>query len=239
MTEFKIDAARRRALENFQHKLGVKFKNLELLNTALTHASYTKEHEDVPNYERMEFLGDAVLELASSIYLYENFKNLSEGELTVTRANVVRGTTLSKLAANLGVGNMLLLSYSEDSMGGRERSSNLEDAFEAIVAAIYLDQGWEVARDYVWRQLAPAFENVKVGNVLPNYKSELQELIQQNSVNTIEYIEISESGPPHMKTFECAVKIDGRIYGTGVGKSKKLAEQMAAGEALKVLYGDD
>lgn len=232
-----MDSARRRALEKFQVKLGVHFKNLELLDVALTHSSYTKEFEGVPNYERMEFLGDAVLEMASSIYLYQNFKNLSEGELTVTRANIVRGTTLSKLAANLGIGDMLRLSYSEESIGGRERASNLEDAFEAVIAAIYLDAGWEVAKDYVWRQLAPEFENVKVGNFTPNYKSELQELIQHESNGSkIEYIELSSSGPDHMKTFECAVKIDDEILGTGIGKSKKIAEQIAAGEALKILY---
>ncbi len=234
----KIDSARRRALENFQAKLGVQFQNLKLLDTALTHSSYTRELEDstLENYERLEFLGDAVLELASSTYLYKNFPNLSEGELTVTRANIVRGTTLSKLAAKLGVGEMLILSYSEDSMGGRARASNLEDAFEAIIGAIYLDSGWEIARDYVLRQLASEFENVKIGNVEPNYKSILQEFIQQQAhANIIEYFEVSESGPPHDKTFECAVTIDGEVYGTGFGKSKKLAEQKAASVALKKL----
>lgn len=234
----KITAARRRSLEKFQEKLGVQFKNLKLLDTALTHSSYTRDLEDssVENYERLEFLGDAVLELASSTYLYKNFPNLSEGELTVTRANVVRGTTLSKLAAKLGVGEMLILGYSEDSMGGRARASNLEDAFEAIIGAIYLDSGWKNARDYVWRQLASEFENVKIGNVEPNYKSILQEFIQQQArANIVEYFEVSESGPPHDKTFECAVKIDGEVYGSGVGKSKKLAEQAAASVAIKKL----
>lgn len=236
MTEFKIDAVRRRALEKFQEKLGVKFKNISLLDTALTHSSYTKEHEGVENYERMEFLGDALLELASSIHLYENFPNLSEGELTVTRANVVCGSTLAKLSKNLGIGKMLRLSEGEEDNNGRERSSNLEDAFESVIAAIYLDQGWEVARDYVWRQLAPEFKNVKIGNVEPNYKSILQEYIQQQAhANIIEYVTLSEEGPPHDRTFECAVKIDGEFYGTGVGKSKQAAEKIAASEALKKL----
>lgn len=235
---YVIDAARRRALERFQVKLGVKFNDIGLLNTALTHASYTHDFEGMADYERMEFLGDAVLELAASTYLYGNFKKLSEGELTVTRANVVRGTTLAKRASSLGIGEMLLLSDSEESSGGRTRTSNLADSFEAIIAAIYLDSGWEAARDYIWRQLAPEFENVKAGNFTPNYKSELQELIQQRELtpeNVIEYVELSESGPDHMKIFECAVKIGGKIYGRGVGKSKKIAEQIAAGEALKIL----
>ena len=232
-----MDSVRRRALEKFQVKLGVQFKDLELLNVALTHSSYSKEFEGVPNYERLEFLGDAVLELASSTYLYKNFPKLSEGELTVTRANIVCGSTLSKLSAKLGIGDMLLMNYSEESGGGRHRASNLEDAFESVIGAIYLDCGWEIAKDYVWRQLAPEFENVKTGNFLPNYKSDLQELIQQTGSNTIEYFEISESGPDHMKTFECGVKIDGKVYGKVVGKTKKIAEQVAAGEALKVISG--
>lgn len=231
-----INSARRRILEKFQEKIGVQFKNISLLDTALTHSSYTKEHEDVENYERMEFLGDALLELASSIYLYENFQNLSEGELTVTRANVVCGSTLSKLAEKLGFGRVLTLSESEEANDGRRRASNLEDAFEAVIAAIYLDQGWETARDYVWRQLAPEFKNVKIGNVEPNFKSELQEYIQgTDHTIKIEYFEISEEGPPHDRTFECGVRLNGEIYGTGVGKSKQAAEKLAASVALKKL----
>lgn len=236
MTEHKIDAVRRRSLEEFQEKLGVQFKNISLLDTALTHSSYTKEHEGVENFERMEFLGDALLELATSIHLYENFPNLSEGELTVTRANVVCGSTLSKLSDKLGIGRMLLLSESEEVNDGRKRASNLEDAFEAVIAAIFLDQGWEVAREYVWRQLATEFKNVKIGKVEPNYKSELQEYIQgTDHTIKIEYFEISEDGPPHDKTFECGVKLNDEIFGTGVGKSKQAAEKIAASEALKKL----
>ena len=151
---------------------------------------------------------------------------------------MVCGATLSKLSGKLGIGDVLLMSYSEESGGGRKRASNLEDAFEAVIGAIYLDCGWEVAKDYVWRQLAPEFENIKIGNLLPNYKSELQELVQQTGNNVIEYFEISESGPDHMKTFLCGVKINGKIYGKGTGKTKKIAEQVAAGEALKILKAE-
>ena len=236
MTQHKIDAARRRTLEKFQERLGVQFKNIALLDTALTHSSYTKEHEGVENYERMEFLGDALLGLSSAIYLYENFPDLAEGELTVTRANVVCGATLSRLSKNLGIGRVLLLSESEEANDGRKRASNLEDAFESVIAAIYLDQGWEAARNYVWRQLAPEFKNVKIGNVEPNFKSELQEYIQgTDHTIKIEYFEISEDGPPHDRTFECGVKLNGEIYGTGVGKSKQAAEKIAASVALKKL----
>ena len=236
MMQHKIDAVRRRTLEKFQERLGVQFKNIALLDTALTHSSYTKEHEGVENYERMEFLGDALLGLSSAIYLYENFPDLAEGELTVTRANVVCGATLSRLSKNLGIGRVLLLSESEEANDGRKRASNLEDAFESVIAAIYLDQGWEAARNYVWRQLAPEFKNVKIGNVEPNFKSELQEYIQgTDHTIKIEYFEISEDGPPHDRTFECGVKLNGEIYGTGVGKSKQAAEKIAASVALKKL----
>lgn len=229
-----LTAPRRRELLKLQEKLGVKFNNIDLLNAALTHTSYANDRQLESN-ERLEFLGDAVLELASSTYLFENFPELSEGELTRTRASIVCQATLSKLAANLGLGKMLLLSHGEDSSGGRYRESNLEDTFESIIGALYLDSGWEVAKNYVVRQLASEFEEVKSGRPLKDSKSLLQELIQRDPSKTVEYIELNVSGPDHMRTFEYAVKINDKIYGKGKGKSKKIAEQVAAKNTLEML----
>ena len=234
--EDNLNAPRRRELLNLEKKLGVKFNRIEHLNAALTHTSYANEsNRQIENNERLEFLGDAVLELASSTYLFENFPNLSEGELTKTRASIVCQATLAKLAANLNLGKMLLLGRGEDASGGRSRPSNLEDTFEAIIGAIYLDLGWEAAKNYVFRQLAPEFENVKAGRKVKDYKTILQELVQKNPGRKIEYIELDSSGPDHMKTFEYAVKIDNKIFGKGSGRSKKLAEQMAAQKTLEQL----
>ena len=241
-----LNAARRRQLQQLAKNLGVEFENIGFLHVALTHKSYSKKIEEetatenspgkkIAHNERLEFLGDAVLELASSIYLFTKFENLSEGELTKTRAAIVCGPTLAKLAKNLGLGDALILSYSEESTGGRDRESNLEDAFEAVIGAIYLDKGWEVARDYVWRQLSGEFENVKLGKILIDFKSALQEYMQQKNGNKPEYIELSMSGPPHDRTFEYEVRLDGEFYGAGVGKSKQQAEKAAAEEALRKL----
>lgn len=230
----ELTESRRKILKELEKKLGVKFNKIELLNTALTHSSYANEKGKVfENNERLEYLGDAVLELASSTYLFKNFNNLSEGELTKTRASIVCQATLSKLAIKLGLGKIILLGRGEDTNGGRDRESTLEDVFEAIIGAIYLDSGWETARDYVFRQLAPEFDKIRAGKKIKDYKTQLQEIVQRNPESTIEYIELDESGPDHMKTFECAVKIDGKILGTGIGKSKKIAEQMAAQKALE------
>ena len=227
---------RQQELIQFESLLGVKFNDIELLNTALTHTSYANEKErQVPDNEKSEFLGDAVLELSSSTYLYNNFTDLSEGELTKTRASIVCQDTLSRLARKLDIGKLLLLGRGEDANNGRERNSTLEDAFEAVIGAIYLDQGWEAAKDYVIRQLSLEFESAKDGSNRRDYKTTLQEIIQQMPPSKLTYIEINVSGPDHNRTFEYAVDIDGKIYGKGIGKSKKSAEQMAAKETLKRL----
>ena len=236
MLNESLTEQRQKELIKFEKLLGVKFNDIGLLNIALTHTSYANERERrVADNEKLEFLGDAVLELSSSTYLYNNFTDFSEGELTKTRASIVCQATLSKLARKLKFNEMILLGRGEDSNGGRERDSTLEDAFEAVIGAIYLDQGWEAAKDYVIRQLAPEFESAKNGGYRRDYKTTLQEIIQQMPPSKLSYIEISVSGPDHNRTFEYAVDIDGKIYGSGTGKSKKNAEQMAAKETLKLL----
>ena len=235
--EEMMTAPRRRELKRLEEKLGVKFNKIENLNAAFLHTSYANER-NLESNERLEFLGDAVLELASSTYLYENFPELSEGQLTKTRASIVCSTTLAKLGKKLGLGKMLLLGHGEEVSGGRERISNLEDTFETVIGALYLDSGWEVAKDYVIRQLAPEFQNAKIGKNLKDFKTTLQEFVQRFPNKKVEYVELGSTGPDHMKTFECAAKIDGKIYGKGTGKSKKLAEQAAAEKTLKMLKKD-
>lgn len=226
--------ARERELRQFAKRLGVEFNDIGLLDTALTHTSYAKEKgRSVAHNERMEFLGDAVLELSASSYLYEHFSDMPEGVLTKTRAGIVCAATLSRLATELGFGKMLRLGHGEEQCGGRTRISILEDAFEAVIGAIYVDCGWETARDYVHRQLKEEFLRVERGDDLKDYKSLLQELVQQRPDHHVNYELLSEAGPDHAKIFDMAVLIDGKVCGTGRGKSKKEAQQQAARVALE------
>ena len=223
---------RRTELKKFAEKLGVKFKHIETLHIALTHKSYANEFEPRIKYnERLEFLGDAVLGLAAATYLFEHFTHLKEGELTKTRSGIVRQSTLTRIAKEINLGDLLLLGPTEYPFG-RERDSNLEDAMEAVIGAIYIDQGWEVARDYVFRQFEEEFERVKVTGIPKDYKSKLQEIIQKNPPMKLTYADLNSSGPDHMKSFESAAMIDGKIFGRGTGRSKKAAEQEAARRAL-------
>ena len=226
-------AARKGELLALAQRLGVTFHDIGLLHTALVHTSYANEAQGrVAHNERLEFLGDAVLELASSTYLYTHFPRLPEGELTKTRASIVCSAALAKIAARLGLGEYLLLGHGEEMSGGRARTTNLEDAFEAVLGAIYLDQGWEAARDYALRQLAPEFDQVRHGENLQDYKTLLQELVQKTPGSTIAYELLEATGPDHAKHYRYAVVINGKTCGEGEGSSKKQAEQQAARMAL-------
>ncbi|MBR2216176.1 MAG: ribonuclease III [Selenomonadaceae bacterium] len=228
----KLDNERRERLEKLAARLGVKFRDITLLDRALTHASYANEaHRGAEHNERLEYLGDAVLELASSTYLYEHFPKLTEGELTKARAAVVRSATLAKAAQKLGLGQMLLFGHGEEQSGGRNRATNLEDAFEAVIGAIYLDHGWETARDYVWRQLSGEMDEVGATEEWRDSKTVLQELAQKEGYK-VTYELTGESGPAHEKSFTVAVKLQGKILGEGTAGSKKQAEQLAAKAAL-------
>ena len=238
MSEF-LSEERRKELETLSVKLGVRFRNLALLDRALTHTSYANEAKRKTDHnERLEFLGDAVLELASSTYLYGHFKQLPEGELTKIRASIVRSETLARLARDLKLGEHLLLGRGEEMGGGRERQTNLEDAFEAVIGAIYEDQGWEIAQDYVVRQLAHQFQQAsRVGEIMTDYKTTFQELVHKDPDKVIAYEETGESGPAHERTFTSRVLVDGVPYGEGSGRSKKAAEQQAAKAALSKWQG--
>ncbi|TCS79675.1 ribonuclease III [Pectinatus cerevisiiphilus] len=213
--------------------LGVVFKDLALLDTALTHTSYANEAKNgIIHNERLEFLGDAVLELACSTYLFNRFPQMPEGEMTKARASVVCETTLADLSAQLGVGKYLLLGKGERLTGGSKRPSILADTFEAVIGAIYLDQGWQTANKYILAKLHSALVAVEQGYNLKDYKTILQELVQSQGT-CIEYKLINETGPDHAKCFCFAAVVNGERKGSGSGSSKKEAEQHAAFEALK------
>ena len=231
---YEMTAERRAELVRLSLHMGVSFDNLAFLDEALTHPSYANEAKDaVAHNERLEFLGDAVLELASSTYLYARFPDCSEGELTKMRASLVQSDTLARLARRLHLGSYLRLGRGELLGGGAERQNNLENAFEAVIGAVYLDRGWEAARDYVARQLAAEVQLVQRTHVMRDYKTMLQEHIQQKRHVTISYELIGETGPDHDKRFTILVRIGGEPMGEGTGRSKKEAEQHAAAAAFR------
>lgn len=230
---YEMTEERRAELVRLSVQMHVSFDDLSLLDEALTHPSYTNEaRENIPHNERLEFLGDAVLELASSTYLYARFPDCSEGELTKMRASLVQSETLARLARQLDLGSYLRLGRGELLGGGADRQNNLENAFEAVIGAVYLDGGWETARDYVARQLTDEVLSVQRSHVARDYKTTLQEHIQQKRHVSIVYELIGETGPDHDKRFTTRVLIGGQPMGEGTGRSKKEAEQQAAAVAL-------
>ena len=230
---YEMTEERRAALVRLSVHMNVTFDNISLLDEALTHPSYTNEAKDaIPHNERLEFLGDAVLELASSTYLYARFPDCTEGELTKMRASLVQSETLARLARQLDLGSYLRLGRGELLGGGADRQNNLENAFEAVIGAVYLDRGWETAQDYVARQLASEAMLVRRSHVSHDYKTILQEHIQQKRHASISYELIGETGPDHDKRFTTRVLIAGEAMGEGTGRSKKEAEQQAAAAAL-------
>lgn len=216
-------------------KLGVTFKDESLLAQALVHTSYANERRGDNNQdnERLEFLGDAVLDLVVSEYLYRRFRELPEGELTKARAAVVCETALARRAKEIALGDHLLLGRGEAASGGRERISILADAFEAIIGAVYLDGGLDAAAAFVLGQLGRELSRLDAGDYPRDYKTLLQETIQRNADSRLTYEVIDESGPDHSKIFVVAVLVGGTRLGTGSGKSKKEAEQKAARQALE------
>lgn len=211
----------------------ITFKNKNLLKTALTHRSYLNEAKDnLLSNERLEFLGDAVLELIVSDYLYRTYLHLNEGRLTNLRSAIVKTQTLAKIASNLTMGKYLFLSKGEETSGGRENISLLADAFEALLGAIYLDQGIERVRKFISTYLLPLLPDIIETRAYLDYKSNLQAIIQEKREITPTYKVIKESGPDHDKTFYVVCMADSVKLGRGKGKNKQAAEQEAAKEAL-------
>jgi len=223
-------------LAAFQDRLGCKFRDEGLLRLALTHPSVA--HEDnapTPHNQRLEFLGDAVLQLVLTRELYERFPAFDEGPLTKARAKLVNRRTLAEHAGLLGLGTQLILGHGEATHGGRERPSALADAFEALLGAIFLDGGFDAAREFILREFSPAFGKLNVLPTIDNPKGELQELLQIRSPLAPEYQTISATGPDHDRVFECIVLHNGVELARGSGKSKKAAESDAALAALNKL----
>ena len=221
-------------LENVEKELKYTFKNKELLKTAFTHTSYAYERH-VDSNEKLEFLGDSILEFISSRYLYENYTNLQEGEMTKLRATVVCEKSLYKLAVRHKFGDFLFLGKSERQNGGNKRQAILADSVEAVIAAMYLDGGLEPVDKFILENLKDEIEQAShhVGD--KDYKTVLQEKLQENGDVKIEYEIIKETGPDHDKSFEAQVIFNGKILAKGSGKSKKGAEMQAAKKALENL----
>ena len=223
-------------LRQLEQRLGIRFRKPELLRQAFTHASYVNEqkgrHRD---NERLEFLGDAVLELTVSEFLFDRYPEHSEGELTRLRAALVCEPSLMKHAEALDFGSYVLLGKGEELTGGRSRPALLADVFEAFVGALYLDQGLEAVKRFLQDTLLKDAE--QADRPFTDYKTQLQELVQQRTSADLEYRIVDERGPAHDREFVAEVRVNGESYGRGIGRTKKEAEQRAAAEALSRMGG--
>ena len=221
-------------LTQLQDKIGYHFQNLSLLNNALTHSSYANERhwKYERNNERLEFLGDAVLELVSSDYIFSNHKDMVEGKMTKLRASLVCEMSLASSAREIELGEYLKLGHGEWVTGGGKRDSILSDAFEAVIGAIYLDGGFEHAKTFIHKFILTDIEHKKL---FYDCKTSLQEVVQGKYEEELNYRLISEEGPDHDKRFSVEARIGERVIGTGIGHTKKAAEQEAAYQALLLL----
>ena len=221
-----------------EEKIGYKFNNREYIITALTHSSYANEMKtkkiDIPYNERLEFLGDSVLSRIVSEHIFADYKKFPEGELTRIRASVVCEKTLAKLAHSIGLGECLLLGKGEALGGGRERASILADAFEALLAAIYLDSDSDKQRaaEFLMPLIEPEIKGYVSAGMMTDYKTELQQIIQQADGEKLEYVLVGQHGPDHDKIFDVEARLNSNVIGRGSGHSKRAAEQNAAKEAL-------
>lgn len=227
-------------LEKMQGVLHYQYQNDALLEEALTHSSYANEHRShlIKDNERLEFLGDAILDLIISEYLFKKYSQMPEGDLSKIRASIVCEGSLAKMAHQMQLGQYILLGKGEELTGGRERASILADAFEAITGSLFIDGGFECARQFIEGTLVQAVEQTaSIETLYKDYKTLLQEAIQKISASPIHYEVMGEEGPDHDKHFYVEVFHEQRSLGRGIGKSKKEAEQDAAKKALK-LYND-
>jgi ribonuclease-3 len=220
-----------------QKNLGICFRRESLLEQAFVHSSYCNENPDFayPSNERLEFLGDAVLNFIVTEKLYKEFPELSEGELTEIRASLVCRDTLADLASSLELGDWLLLGRGEELSGGKAKAGNLANTMEALIGALYLDQGLAKARRFILRKLRPELEKMKTGKTMPNYKALVQEFIQGQKRPTPVYRLVEAIGPDHSKQFTAEILVDGEALGRGIGGSKKIAESQAARAAWEKL----
>lgn len=234
----KKASIRNEQLLELSHKLKIQFVNIKLLDTALTHTSYAHESKHKPkpvHNERLEFLGDSVLGMSVGSYIYEKFPEMTEGDMSKLRAKVVCETALAEYARKLDLGKYLLLGKGEDVSGGRNRSSLLADAMEAIIGAYYLDQGWQKADELILSLTKKEINSSLINEDVYDYKTALQEIVQKDNTSTVSYKLITESGPAHNKFFEMAVLINDQEVAEGHGHSKKEAEQIAAKKAMQII----
>ena len=231
-----LPAVVRKKFDELQERLNVKFNNVFLLYNAFTHSSYVNEHRGkrFTDNERLEFLGDAVLELAVSQYLFGTEPTKTEGELTKLRAAIVCEPSLVTFSTELNFGDYILLGKGEELTGGRTRPALLADVFEAFIGALYLDQGFEVSNDFLERTVFPKIGLGAFSHVM-DYKSRLQEIVQQTNHGQLQYKIVEESGPAHAKKFLTYVQLGDTKLGEGIGRSKKEAEQEAARQAIQQL----
>lgn len=224
-------------LKKLESVIGYTFKDKYRLLLAITHSSFAneKKNEGLASNERLEFLGDAVLNIVISRYIYENRPNLPEGEMTKTRASIVCESSLMKCASKIMLGNFILLGKGEENTGGRTRTSILSDAFEALIGAIFLDGSMKEAGDFVFNTMKEMFYDVDCNEVFVDYKTQFQEIIQKKSEERISYQILDETGPDHDKMFVAQLSVGNRILGSGSGRSKKEAEQNAAKAAISEL----
>lgn len=219
-------------LKDCEKVIEYEFKNINLLFNALTHSSYAHDVKKCQSNERLEFLGDSVLGFVVASHIYVNYPKYPEGDLTKLRASLVCEKTLGKFARQINLGNYLFLSKGELHSGGNKRSSILADAFESVIAAIYMDGGMDEARKFILRFVE---NEMKRANPLRDYKTQLQEIVQKSSQEILSYVLVNESGPAHDKHFVSQVLLNSNVIGKGGGKSKKESEQQAAREALELM----
>ena len=225
-------------IKDLEAAIGYQFKNITLLQNALTHSSYANErwHNSLASNERLEFLGDSVLGMVVAEYLFSHFQDRPEGELTRMRADMVCEKTLAAVANRVNLGEHLLLGHGEEQGGGRKRDSILADAVESIIAASFLDGGMEAAKGIIQRFILSDVPVIKPHNM--DYKTALQEQVQQKKNQVLTYHLVGESGPDHNKQFAVEVQLNGKPIGSGIGSSKKRAEQDAARMALEALFSE-
>jgi len=233
----KISHKRKSSILIFCEQLGITPFDIHLFHQALTHTSFANEAKGmtVEHNERLEFLGDAVLDIIISEYLFRTFPEMTEGNLTKARAHIVCEQALACLAGKIHLGDYLLLGKGEDLSGGRKRTSILADAIEAIIGAVYIDQGMKTASEFVLTLFMRDLEMLVGGNYGRDYKTWFQEVVQKDNDTRIVYEVVGEQGPDHNKVFQVAVYVNGLLHGTGTGKNKKEAEQQAALQALSKL----
>lgn len=224
---------RKNELIQLQNELKVNFSDITLLNIAVTHSSYANEKKNIKYNERLEFLGDSVLQLVITKHLFTNYKEKSEGELSKKRSLIVCENSLFLIAQKLNIGKYINMSRGEEITGGRERTSILADCVEAIIAAIYLDQGMNVVEDFILNNFVDTIERAMKNEIILDYKTKLQEIVQKNGDIDIQYNLVKFEGPPHRRKFFTEVQIEHNVLGKGVGYSKKESEQNAAKEAVK------